>query len=657
MYLFCEEVGKLARMTGEEIVGILKERISSDENLQEIYYKNNCYNESEVNSWKNSIPALLNVLNRNGFGALRAVLEYSLPYIDERMDVVLLGKGPDGNMAVVIVELKQWKEILTEGVCEKTFVRIPEDPENERKHPCMQLNTYETLLKLYHKKVRDNGIKVYSLAYLHNFVNKEQLFCNQYELFKKTYDRQVFVKGAEAELIAYIERFLTRDGIGNKYQEFLEGEFENPKEVFDKIGKLLKGERCITLLKEQPEISAQITKEIKQAEITGNKVIALISGAPGTGKSVLGLFLMSFYYRNNGNNGSGILYSTPNRTLKEVLNFNIWNKDTGISGPGGNSILNTYNLKNGKKRINFLVIDEAQRLQKLDSELEKLIDKTNILIILQDDDQIVRMSEEGTRNHITCCINNYKKRVNSHIVFRDDFYLKTNLRNGSGAEFEKIVNQYLSNEKSTLGLSAGVKGFEVSVKENLSEIEAELSGKSQNFRCKWLAPFCWSWNRNNEESLDIHIPDQNFHHPWNPLRNQAEWYAYREEKNLRQVGCVYTCQGLEFDYVGLIVWDDLYWDHDRWRVDLNKIKDYTFIKEIVEKYGGKLQNDFSVAYGNVRYRDINAFLEERNADFDEIITLVKNTYRILFTRATKGIYIWFRRPEEKEKFLELFQSI
>ena len=103
-----------------------------------------------------------------------------------------------------------------------------------------------------------------------------------------------------------------------------------------------------------------------------------------------------------------------------------------------------------------------------------------------------------------------------------------------------------------------------------------------------------------------------------PPKGYVRWYewAYKPE-GINQVGCIYTAQGFEFDYIGVIVGRDL-------------------------KYGR--YNDMLV--GNISGTK-DPVLKRGTENFDDY---VRNIYRVLMSRGMKGCYVYFVDKEVEDFF-------
>ena len=104
------------------------------------------------------------------------------------------------------------------------------------------------------------------------------------------------------------------------------------------------------------------------------------------------------------------------------------------------------------------------------------------------------------------------------------------------------------------------------------------------------------------------------------MYDQYFWYL----DSIDQVGCIYTAQGLGFDYVGFIWWDDLVWRKDHWEYRIEKITQYdSQLKKAIDNSQNKNEE------------------------------LLLNIYRVMLTRAKKGISIWFKDEETKQHFKDI----
>ena len=146
-----------------------------------------------------------------------------------------------------------------------------------------------------------------------------------------------------------------------------------------------------------------------------------------------------------------------------------------------------------------------------------------------------------------------------------------------------------------------------------------------------VAGFCWPWNKPNADGTlvkDVVIGD--FAMPWEtkdggrPLPGIPKWYEWAyKTKGIEQIGCIYTAQGFEFDYIGVIIGPDLKYDPKQDRL-----------------------------IGNLK-GTADPMLKRSTEDFD---SYVRNIYRVLLSRGMKGCYVYFVDNDTKEYFKKYIEN-
>jgi DUF2075 family protein len=139
-----------------------------------------------------------------------------------------------------------------------------------------------------------------------------------------------------------------------------------------------------------------------------------------------------------------------------------------------------------------------------------------------------------------------------------------------------------------------------------------------NNKARLLAGYCWDWIKEGKNDTNIHdivIPEYDFAMSWN-LGSSSTWAIDPESVN--EVGCIHTSQGLEFDYVGVIIGNDMRYEDGKIVTDFTKrAKTDQSLKGIKSIHKDNPEKALKLA--------------------DEII---KNTYRTLMTRGMKGCYVY-----------------
>jgi hypothetical protein len=335
--------------------------------------------------------------------------------------------------------------------------------------------------------------------------------------------------------------------------------------------------------------------------LLNTKHMILIAGAAGTGKTIVGFRILAEYWKlhTDADNNYKCKYTLPkSRTIKQILE-GLSNAAVGIRPVFLDSIKTWHDL---------LVIDEAHRI----TEFNVSIRSAQIVIVLQDDRQRVRGNEIGTKDKFKeyALQNGYKYTY---------FQLDYQKRSGLGSYVDRL-DKLLYNEEYLNDVDIGI---DVTVYDDLQDLETWMYARYKETKSvKYFASYCWEWkSKSNPAEIDIRIPEDNpvFQKQWNPMYNQYDWYL----DSIDKVGCIYTAQGLGFDYVGFIWWDDLVWRDDHWEFHIDKVTRYDY----------QLRNSMN-----------------KNAENHELLL---NIYRVMLTRAKKGIGIWFKDEETRRHFREV----
>ena len=168
------------------------------------------------------------------------------------------------------------------------------------------------------------------------------------------------------------------------------------------------------------------------------------------------------------------------------------------------------------------------------------------------------------------------------------------------------------------------QSFDFRIFDDPNKMRAAISEKAKEGSARILAGYAWNWTSGskgnpNAEVEDIVIPEFDFRMPWNSRKIGTTWPI--DEEGINQIGCIHTSQGLEFDYVGVIVGNDLAYLR-------NEEKFYTDYNEYKDKIGKK----------------------GLKKNPEELNKLVRNIYKVLMTRGMRGCYVYFTNKETEDHF-------
>ncbi|MFC1970228.1 DUF2075 domain-containing protein [Chloroflexota bacterium] len=585
------------------------------------------YNPSqfEINSWRNSLRAISQVFQYANLLDHGVILEYQLPLTSKRLDCLICGKDSAKRKQAVIIELKQWDK-CEEANGDNEVTTWVGGADREVLHPSVQVGQYKKYLEDIHTAfyVDPNPILLNACSYLHNynyfpddviFSDKFSSSLNEFPLFTsddvnklKDYLTDKLNSGEGVEVLKLIE----------------ESRYRPSKKLMDHVGNLIKGKSEYILLDEQLIVYDKVITCSKEGFHDKQKTVLVIKGGPGTGKSVIAINLMADLLLQ----GYNAHYATGSRAFTETLR-----KIIGQRGSVQFKYFNSYSDAD-RNSVDVLICDEAHRLRETSSgrftlaskrsylpQIHELLDVSKVAVFFIDDKQVVRPNEIGSVDYI-------KDQASKKNCTIFQYQLETQFRCNGSEGFVNWINNTLGIERTANVLWDIKEEFDFQVFDSPEALEESIRQKvKQGFTGRVTAGFCWDWSDPNPDgTLKDDVIIGSYKRPWDarpearklaPGIPKASLWAY-DPNGINQIGCVYTAQGFEFDYVGVIFGNDL---------------TYNFK---VQSWEGHPENSSD----QVVKRSRGTFLD-----------LVKNTYRVLLSRGMRGCYIYFMN-EDTERFFK-----
>ncbi|MBT3936962.1 MAG: DUF2075 domain-containing protein, partial [Candidatus Marinimicrobia bacterium] len=571
--------------------------------------------DSEVRSWQNSLRAISQTLEHTGLSDNGIILEYQLPLTSKRLDVLLTGKDDNNNENAIIIELKQWDKCANTTSPNEVITFIGGGM-REVLHPSVQVGQYHIYLLDTHTVFYDeDAINLSSCSYLHNYHSFEgdELNASKFNAWVTRFP--VYTADDVLLLSSFIKEKIGNGQGMDILNKVEQSEYRPSKKLMDHVGNVIKGKKEYILLDEQLVAYDKVFTSAKEGFHNRKKTVVIIKGGPGTGKSVIALNLMA----DLSLEGFNTHYSTGSKAFTETLRK--------IVGPRGATQLKYFNsyIDAPFNSLDVLIADEAHRIRKTSNhrfmradqksnklQIEELINTAKVPVFLIDDDQIVRPNEIGSVD----LIKQYAKTLSCEIF---EYELEAQFRCAGSNGFVNWINNTLGIKKTANVLWDQNELFDFKVFSSPQEVEDEIRKKAgDGLTARMTAGFCWEWSKNLKQDRtlieDVRIGD--YIRPWNAQHNatnlapgipKAHHWAY-DDGGIDQIGCVYTAQGFEFDYVGVIFGLDLKYNMDK------------------QQWEGFTEN----SYDHVVKRS-----------GDKFIDLVKNTYRVLLSRGMKGCYVHF----------------
>ena len=601
--------------------------------LKDAFFEYYRYNPSpaEINSWRNSLKEISDVFVEADLTDHGVILEYQLPLTSKRLDCLISGKDKNDADNAVIIELKQWSRCREASGDNEVLTWVGGD-EREVLHPSVQVAQYTMYLQdtqtAFHSD--ENPVSLSSCTYLHNYSYdpEDVIFSSKFSDIIKDYP--LFTADNTDGLKGFLlDKLENGDGL-QVLKKIENGKYKPSKKLMDHVGNLIKGKLEYTLLDEQLVIFDKVLSCVKndffndqKKVVNDQKKVVIVKGGPGTGKSVIAINLMSSLLLD----GYNAHYATGSRAFTETLR-----KIVGMRGSAQFKYFNSY-MGTDENSLDILIADEAHRIRKTSNnqytprekqsmipQIEELINVSKVLVLFIDDDQVVRPDEIGSVEFIK----EYAKKMNCQVF---EYELEAQFRCNGSDGFVNWVNNTLGIKKTANIIWTQKEEFDFRIMGSPEELESSIIEKvNEAFTGRLTAGFCWSWSQPSRDGTlenDVIIGD--FKKPWNAKHDakklakgipKAPLWAY-DSNGINQIGCIYTIQGFEFDYVGVI-----------------------FGKDLVYNFGTQRWE------GHPEYSKDPGVKKSK----DRFTDLVKNTYRVLLSRGMKGCYVYFMDKDTENFF-------
>ena len=568
---------------------------------------------SELNSWRNSLKEMYITLNDSAIPSDAGVaIEYNIPQTSKRVDFLISGYDDNNKGNVIIIELKQWEQLqAVEG--HEAIVETYTGGANRRVvHPSYQAWSYAALIKDYNQYVQDEDVELHPCAYLHNYPRKDNdpLDAKQYEDILS--DAPAFTYGQRDALRNFIKKNIKTGDGEDTLVKIEHGKIKPSKQLQDSICGMLKGNKEFIMLDEQKVVYETILNLSTKCQKDNKKRTIIVEGGPGTGKTVVAINLLAeltkrdqFAQYVSKNSAPRIVYGYK---LKGSMKRNSVDNLFKGSGCYTDAPLNS---------IGTILADEAHRLNEKsgmfqnlgENQIKEIIHASRCSVFFIDESQRVTTSDIGSVEEIE----KWAQKEHSE-VFRMELVSQFRC-NGSDGYLAWVDDVLQIRDTANYDL----EGIDYDIRICDSPMEMEhiiLEKNSIRNRARILAGYCWNWpkeTRNDVNYHDIKIGDYGI--SWNLDGGDA--FAINPD-SVHEAGCIHTSQGLEFDYVGVIIGDDMRYENG----------------EIITDYSKRAKTDQSM-------KGIKGIAKNNPQEADRLADeIIKNTYRTLMTRGMKGCYVY-----------------
>ncbi|WP_017185628.1 DUF2075 domain-containing protein [Alkalibacillus haloalkaliphilus] len=570
--------------------------------------------ESEIRSWDNSMLHMYRVLNDEEIPNDAGVaIEYKIPYTSKRVDFLL--SGYDGeNDHVVIVELKQWSEVEKVEGKEAIVKTALNRGLREVAHPSYQAWSYSALIEDYNENVQEQSIKLQPCAYLHNYrrTKHDALTDEYYDYYLNL--APVYTKGDVAKLRGFIKKHIKYGDQKEVLYQIEQGRIRPSKSLQDSLTSMLQGNDEFIMIDDQKVFYETALELAERAVQTDTKQVMIVEGGPGTGKSVMAINLLVAM----SNKSLTCQYVTKNSAPRNVYSTKLKGdfKKTRIDNlfKGSGSYTDTE-----ENELDVLIVDEAHRLNEKsgmfqnlgENQVKEVIHTSKLSVFFIDENQRVTLKDVGNIE----MIKGFAEEYGAELTYGE---LASQFRCDGSDGYIAWLDDVLQ-IRETANVNDMSIDYDFRVFSDPHEMKQELMQKNKlNNKSRIVAGYCWDWpkdQRNKTDYHDIEIEEHDFSISWN-LGNTDTWAI--DEESIHEAGCIHTSQGLEFDYVGVIIGDDLRYENG----------------EVVTDHTKRAKSDQSL-------RGIKKRLKEDPEEAQKLADrIIRNTYRTLMTRGQKGCFVY-----------------
>ncbi len=561
---------------------------------------------------------------------IQVAIEYHVSSIGRsRIDVLLAGNDGNNDNALII-ELKAWDR--AEATPIEGMVHAPVGGGRIVRHPCLQATQYKGLILRFNQDVVEKGVRLHPSAYLFNLHRRTPEPLEDERYGEWLAESRLFLAGDVGALREYIEALIPHQ-CGNDVLFLLDqGRWRPADELIARVERMLDGNEEFLLLDEQDEAFRIIRHGILDLKERTHRHVFVVEGGPGTGKSVIAVRLMAEVLKNK----RMAFFVAPNVAFRNALVESLSRGDRRYREDGQALFRSSWSFAQTDyrrdERSEILIVDEAHRLKekayqyKGKSMVEDMVRASRISVFFIDETQRVSWKDTGSIKAIEAAAEKYKAR------FHPPFQLTAQFRCNGSTGYLNWLDDVLQMRQTGNYENWGDGQYDFRVFNRAEDLYEALKARNTDNKARLIAGYSWEWpTKGRERGTPVrHVQADGLSLPWN---YSGESWAGASD-GIEQVGCIHTSQGLEFDWVGILIGADLVFRDGKVTGDPAK----------------RAKTDSSLNGWKGELQKAGKNEQARRDVLEKVQEIIKSTYKVLLSRGRKGCYVWCADPGLREYF-------
>ena len=551
---------------------------------------------------------------------IQVAIEYHVPSNGRsRIDVLLAGS--DGrNDNGLIIELKAWDRAGLSDI--ENMVIAPLGGDTEKQHPCLQASKYKGMIMRFNQDILEKGVQMHPSAYLFNLRRRKPEPLEDARYKDLLAESRLFLADDVSVLRKYFEELIPKKAKNDVLFLLEQGRWRPADELITRVESMLEGNEEFQLIDEQDEAFRIIRHQVLNETDRTRRHVFVVEGGPGTGKSVIAVRLLAETLKLK----RMAFFVAPNAAFRDALVNSLARGDRRYREDGQHLFKSSWSFHQTDyrkdERNEILVIDEAHRLKNKahmyrgKNMVEDMVRSARISVFFIDESQRVSWQDIGSIEAIKAAAKKFKAE------FHTPRKLTAQFRCNGSTGYLNWLDDVLQIRPTGNFENWGDGQYEFKVFDRAEDLYEALKAKNADNKARLIAGYSWVWPKAGRRrgTKVMHVQADGLALPWN--YDGENWASSKD--GIEQVGCIHTSQGLEFDWMGVLIGDDLFCKDGSVKGDPAK----------------RAKTDVSLKGWKKAIREAKDDPAAQQIVLEKVDSIIKSTYRVLLSRGRKGCYVW-----------------